>query len=746
MSIEQLPMKFDFSRKETDRPFNSTVALWLGVSIDHRTLLEALQDNWLRPREHRSGYLLGVGAFAEEELESQSEHPIFVRLKFDPSRLPEIRVLQCVDSEWQVSSLAPKDKSSKIMFWPGALPTFAISELLVSNAEQSARLNGLVRQVSNLTLPVAPRVVNSDQEPIVRERGPSTPGLSGIVIPKEMDRVRGSVAMALWAIPRVDPWLNLLCDSLGPEPSSAVASSAAYLRAPWATCLPWVEESAAPSPTNSQTQWWIAAMSAFRSASSEGLGNSSELLQQVSAKLGPDLSDQFRTWSDQTTRILRGKEPLRLADWKQNPISKAMQLVLARPDPAVFRKWKDDLPSLPPPVWWFAAILCGLLHGYRRLPTFLRGDAEQQRILAIHALRVFGVLPHAKNWSAFADEKPTWRREGNEIVLSWSGTVFARKSLHARGKWFTADLTAPSTKTEAESLSKTNNWPSTKTRITLLTGGSIPFTGDIEVVDNSQKVLQAKSNIEILLPCDVKSESLFDTAEFLRCIAIEGGDVSPPPEILQTEIHQETEKAAVEGVPGLLYVPDFLSETEERQLVAAIDNGPWRHDLKRRVQHYGWRYDYKAREIDMSMRLGPLPEWAMLLAKRLQSEGHLPHLADQVIVNEYVGKQGIGRHTDCIPCFDDGVAMLSLLESWEMIFRDDRKGPTIKVHKMLEQRSVTIMAGEVRYHWTHEIPSRLKEPSGLQRSRRISVTFRKVNDRAVVPSRKNPRKRVTSRK
>lgn len=80
-----------------------------------------------------------------------------------------------------------------------------------------------------------------------------------------------------------------------------------------------------------------------------------------------------------------------------------------------------------------------------------------------------------------------------------------------------------------------------------------------------------------------------------------------------------------------------------------------------------------------------------------------------------------------------------------MIFRDARKGSATKVHKVLEQGSVTIMAGEVRYHWTHEIPSRLTEPGGLQRGRRISVTFRKVNDRAVVLVRKNPRKRLSGR-
>jgi hypothetical protein len=70
-------------------------------------------------------------------------------------------------------------------------------------------------------------------------------------------------------------------------------------------------------------------------------------------------------------------------------------------------------------------------------------------------------------------------------------------------------------------------------------------------------------------------------------------------------------------------------------------------DLKRRVQHYGWRYDYKARRIDLSMRLGELPPWATRLALRLVRDGLVPQLADQVIVNEYVGRQGISKHVDC---------------------------------------------------------------------------------------------------
>ena len=182
-------------------------------------------------------------------------------------------------------------------------------------------------------------------------------------------------------------------------------------------------------------------------------------------------------------------------------------------------------------------------------------------------------------------------------------------------------------------------------------------------------------------------------------------------------------------VPGLTYMPDFLSEREEDDIVAEIDQSDWHSDLRRRVQHYGWRYDYKARQIDPSMRLGPLPAWAYGIAQRLFSEGFLPQLPDQVIVNEYKGNQGISKHSDS-ESFADGIATISLLESWEMVFRE--KSTKRKVGQILDQRSVAIMKGDARYRWTHEIPNRKYETRRIkgsqreERGRRISLTFRKV--------------------
>lgn len=188
-------------------------------------------------------------------------------------------------------------------------------------------------------------------------------------------------------------------------------------------------------------------------------------------------------------------------------------------------------------------------------------------------------------------------------------------------------------------------------------------------------------------------------------------------------VHCEPERV---DVPGLTYVPDFLSEHEENEIVNAIENAGWISDLQRRVQHYGWRYDYKARQVDASMRLGPLPEWATRLARKLVSNRLLADSPDQVIVNEYVGDQGISRHVDAETSFADGIATVSLLESWEMVFRERSEGRGRNVTLRLDRRSAAVMTGDARYRWTHEIPKRKNEPGRVARGRRISLTFRKV--------------------
>ena len=178
---------------------------------------------------------------------------------------------------------------------------------------------------------------------------------------------------------------------------------------------------------------------------------------------------------------------------------------------------------------------------------------------------------------------------------------------------------------------------------------------------------------------------------------------------------------------SLRYLPDFISGEETDYLVHKIDAQSWRNDLQRRVQHYGYRYDYKARQAREEDYLGPLPPFLQVLAERLTHDGHFGSVPDQVIVNEYMPGQGISAHVDCRPCFGDVIASLSLLSS--CIMRLENRKVSQKVDLTLEPGSLLVLSGDARHVWTHAIPARKCDIVNGQkqpRSRRLSLTFREM--------------------
>ena len=44
---------------------------------------------------------------------------------------------------------------------------------------------------------------------------------------------------------------------------------------------------------------------------------------------------------------------------------------------------------------------------------------------------------------------------------------------------------------------------------------------------------------------------------------------------------------------GAALVPDIVTEAEEERILLRISQAPWLADLSRRVQHYGFRYNYR---------------------------------------------------------------------------------------------------------------------------------------------------------
>lgn len=184
-------------------------------------------------------------------------------------------------------------------------------------------------------------------------------------------------------------------------------------------------------------------------------------------------------------------------------------------------------------------------------------------------------------------------------------------------------------------------------------------------------------------------------------------------------------------VPGLKIFEGFLTPEEQAFCVERVDaaDGEWRSDLSRRVQHYGWRYDYKARAITPDMHIGTLPDWLSQLAQKLYVEtGLFDRVPEQVIVNEYLPGQGIAMHIDHRG-FGPTVCTISLLDDWEMDFAENWKD---KTPALLQRGSCVLLTDSSRSDWQHGIAPRKTESlenGRRDRKRRLSLTFRTVLNR-----------------
>ena len=205
-------------------------------------------------------------------------------------------------------------------------------------------------------------------------------------------------------------------------------------------------------------------------------------------------------------------------------------------------------------------------------------------------------------------------------------------------------------------------------------------------------------------------------------------EFTSPPEQSAEQQSLLGNKESTTSINGLRYVENYISEYQHDWLLTEIDKHQWLDDLKRHVQHYGFKYNYKARKVDMDMRIGELPEWLKRLSQMLHADEYMPEVADQVIINEYKPGQGISSHIDCEPCFKDTIVSLSLGSGCIMDFTN-KSDKTKKIPVWLAPKSLVVLSGEARYEWLHGIAARKSDKwdgHEYERQRRVSLTFRKV--------------------
>src|SRR5262245_46011073 len=96
-------------------------------------------------------------------------------------------------------------------------------------------------------------------------------------------------------------------------------------------------------------------------------------------------------------------------------------------------------------------------------------------------------------------------------------------------------------------------------------------------------------------------------------------------------------------IPGLRYIRDYLDRAGETGLLTSVDAQRWLASVDHGVQIYGYRYSHQARA---AYRVGEVPDWGYQLAARLDADGLLPGVADQLVANQYQPGEGLFEHVD----------------------------------------------------------------------------------------------------
>jgi alkylated DNA repair protein alkB family protein 8 len=190
--------------------------------------------------------------------------------------------------------------------------------------------------------------------------------------------------------------------------------------------------------------------------------------------------------------------------------------------------------------------------------------------------------------------------------------------------------------------------------------------------------------------------------------------------------------------PGLVLKTEFLTIDEEAALLKELDeNGHWDDRLSRRVQHYGYEFDYASRKAFSDHPMIPFPSQAQaalnkVIASVLPSAAYL----NQLTVNEYLPGQGISAHIDTHSCFGDEMLSISLEGDILMRFipASVKLSQAERLSFWLPRRSLLIMQGPSRFAFKHAIPLRKTDSVDgeiMKRVRRVSLTFRSVRLPAV---------------
>jgi alkylated DNA repair dioxygenase AlkB len=171
---------------------------------------------------------------------------------------------------------------------------------------------------------------------------------------------------------------------------------------------------------------------------------------------------------------------------------------------------------------------------------------------------------------------------------------------------------------------------------------------------------------------------------------------------------------------GFVYIPDFISEKEERellQLISTIDLHTFifqGFEAKRKSASFGVDYHFDSRKLTPG---DPIPVGFHWLIDKAKSELSLEKEIGEVLVLEYPEGAVINWHRDAPPF--DTIIGISLLSDCILKLRPQAKNKQSRgsvISLPIRRRSLYVMQGAARSEWQHS--------TAPAKSLRYSVTLR----------------------
>jgi DNA oxidative demethylase len=144
--------------------------------------------------------------------------------------------------------------------------------------------------------------------------------------------------------------------------------------------------------------------------------------------------------------------------------------------------------------------------------------------------------------------------------------------------------------------------------------------------------------------------------------------------------------------PGLHYYSDFLSSSQEKDLIAHLNGLPWEkvslfgQVAKRRVVHFGLHYEYNKRTVQPTI---PAPAFLKdVITRGAELVHHSLDAIAEILITEYTQHAGINWHRDA-PIFKEIIGIS--LGTTSMIYFRKRSDKKEQVKVKLEPGSVYVL-------------------------------------------------------